>query len=100
MHLNGMRTIFATFHHFRPVMARKVLEDAYRKRAPIGVFEFTVRSAPYVMTAPLIALFVLLITPMIRPFSWRQIFLTYVVPVLPLLVFWDGLVSHLRTYDV
>jgi len=32
--------------------------------------------------------------------SWVQILFTYVVPILPLLIFWDGLVSQLRTYSV
>lgn len=40
----------------------------------------------------------LLLTPAIRPVSWRQLVFTYFVPILPALIFWDGLVSHLRTY--
>jgi hypothetical protein len=43
-------------------------------------------------------LFVLLITPRIRPWSWARLALTYVVPIVPLLVVWDGLVSCLRSY--
>jgi len=27
-----------------------------------------------------------------------QLLFTYLIPILPLLIFWDGLVSHLRTY--
>jgi hypothetical protein len=48
----------------------------------------------------LLPLLVLLLTPKIRPVSWVQIVFTYLLPVLPLLIFWDGLVSQLRTYSV
>jgi hypothetical protein len=48
----------------------------------------------------LVPILVLLLTPKIRPVSWLQIVFTYLVPILPLLIFWDGLVSQLRTYSV
>jgi hypothetical protein len=38
-------------------------------------------------------------TPFIRPFTWRRLLWTYVVPVVPLVAMWDGLVSNLRTYS-
>ena len=39
---------------------------------------------------------VLLMIPPVRPFN---LFFTYVVPLVPLMVRWDGVVSPLRTYD-
>src|ERR1700748_1989453 len=41
----GVRTLFSSFHHFPPEVARQILRDAAAKGAPIGVFEFTERSA-------------------------------------------------------
>jgi hypothetical protein len=38
--------------------------------------------------------------PFVRPFRWSGLFFTYVLPVLPLLVVFDGLVSCLRVYSV
>jgi hypothetical protein len=46
----------------------------------------------------LVPLAVLLLTPRIRTWSWARLLLTYVVPVVPLLVLWDGVVSCLRSY--
>ena len=43
---------------------------------------------------------VLLTTPFIRPFKIGRIIFTYLVPIVPLLVLWDGVVSSLRTYSV
>ena len=36
--------------------------------------------------------------PLVRPFRWSRVLLTYVLPVIPLLVGWDGTVSALRAY--
>ena len=43
-------------------------------------------------------LLVLLFTPLIRPFRWTRLLWTYVLPVLPLVVLIDGMMSALRTY--
>lgn len=32
------------------------------------------------------------------PFRWGRPFLTYVIPIVPLAVMWDGVASVLRTY--
>ena len=95
--LAGIRTMFASFHHFRPDEAGDILRDAFDRRTPICIFEAT--SRPAAVTAVLIPLLVLVLTPKVRPVSWTQIVFTYLVPILPLLIFWDGLVSHLRTYS-
>ena len=42
--IQGFRTIFTGFHHFRPQDGRKIIEDAVRKNEGIGIFEFTARS--------------------------------------------------------
>ena len=43
---------------------------------------------------------VLLTTPFIRPFHIGRIIFTYLIPVVPVLILWDGVVSSLRTYSV
>jgi hypothetical protein len=98
--LSGIRTMFASFHHFRPQVARGILRDAFEQRRPICIFEGTSRTSAAIASALLIPLLVLLLTPLVRPVSWAQILFTYLVPILPLLIFWDGLVSQLRTYSV
>ncbi len=98
--LTGTRTMFAAFHHFRPEAARQILRDAFEQRRAICVFEATSRTPGAIASAVLIPLLVLLLTPAVRPVSLVQILFTYLVPILPLLMFWDGLVSQLRTYSV
>ncbi len=98
--LPGIRTMFASFHHFRPQLARGILRDAFEQRCPICIFEGTSRTPAAIASALLIPLLVLLLTPLVRPVSSVQILFTYFVPILPLLIFWDALVSQIRTYSV
>lgn len=98
--LRGLRTLFNALHHFQPAQARAILADAVKQQAPIVVFELSERSAANVLTAPLIPLFVWLFMPMVRPLRLGYLLLTYVLPLLPWLIAWDGLVSHLRAYSV
>jgi hypothetical protein len=97
--LAGLRTIFNAFHHFRPASARAILADAAAARRPIAVFEIAGRE-PLVMLGILFApLLFALALPFLRPFRWTWLPLTYLVPVLPLFVLWDGIVSCLRVYS-
>ena len=98
--LEGFRTLFGSFHHFRPETARGILRDAVRKRQGISILEFTERN-PLIWGPPLLLgwAFVWLVTPLIRPFNWLRLFWTYMIPVWFLFAFWDGVVSCLRTYS-
>ncbi len=97
--LDGFRTLFSSFHHFRPEQARALLADAVRRRSGIAVFEATERSLVSfvsILFAPLLAL---LVTPFIRPFRWSRLLFTYPIPLIPLLILFDGVVSCLRSYS-
>ncbi len=98
--LCGFRTMFTAFHHLRPEQARAVLADAAGKRRGIGIFEATERHPVALLVTLLAPLVVLGVTPLIRPFRWSRLFWTYLIPVMPLVTLFDGLVSCLRTYSV
>jgi hypothetical protein len=42
---------------------------------------------------------VLLLMPRVRPFRWSTIVFTYLAPVLPLAIWWDGIASTLRSWS-
>jgi hypothetical protein len=98
--LVGFRTIFGAFHHFPPKMAELVLKNAIDSASTIAIFEVTERTLYNVFVFyPLVIPFItLLYTPFIRPFSLVRLLLTYIIPVLPFVYTFDGLVSCLRTY--
>ncbi len=97
--LNGFRTMFNSFHHFKPAHARKILQDAVRKKEGIGVFELTGRYPVNMLLILLSPLAVLFMTPFIKPFSWKRLLFTYLIPVVPFIAVWDGTASNLRTYS-
>jgi len=98
--LTGFRTIFSAFHHFRPEQACSVLADAVHQRQGIAVFEGTQHSVLGLLLMLFVPFMVLLVTPFIRPFRWSRLLWTYLIPVMPFIVLFDGLVSCLRTYSV
>lgn len=97
--LNGMRTIFSAFHHFRPEAAAKILGDAVRARQPIAIFEVVAREPAPILGMLLAPLVVFVLMPTIRPLRPAWLFFTYVIPLVPLFVLWDGIVSCLRVYS-
>ena len=98
--LDGFRTLFAAFHHFRPDEAEAIVCDAVRQRQGIAILEPTQRSLRAVALACFSWLFVMLLSPGIRPVRPSRLFLTYVIPLIPLIVTFDGVVSCLRSYTL
>ena len=96
--LSGLRTIFNAFHHFRPETAARILADAADARQPIAVFEIAGREPATLLGILFAPLLFALTLPFLRPFRWAWLPFTYLLPVLPLFVLWDGLVSCLRVY--
>lgn len=96
--LAGMRTLFNSFHHFSPADAQAILADAVAAGAPIAVFEIPDRRLAAIVGFVTAPLFVMLATPFMRPFRWRRLLWTYVIPGIPLTCLWDGIVSQLRAY--
>lgn len=96
--LNGFRTMFTSFHHFSPNEAQAILQDAIDARQGIGIFEITRRAPSTIALMFLWAFLLFICTPLIRPFRLSRLLWTYVIPVIPLVLLVDGIVSCLRTY--
>jgi len=92
--------MFSSFHHFPPAEARAILQDAVNCRQGIGIFEMTGRDAATILRIFMAPFFVMRLTGSIRPFRWSRLLLTYLIPVIPLVVMMDGIVSCLRTYTI
>ena len=96
--LMGLRTQFLSLHHFPPEAVTSVLANAVEAGQPIAVFEAQRRDLEHLLRFALSPVMVLLLTPLIRPVRLSRILLTYLPPLIPLFVLWDGVVSVLRTY--
>jgi hypothetical protein len=97
--LKGVRTLFNAFHHFQPPVARRILEDAVESGQPIAIFEVVGRQLHTIAGIGGVPFAVMMLLPLVRPFRWLWLPLTYLIPIIPAFVLWDGLVSCLRVYD-
>jgi SAM-dependent methyltransferase len=98
--LPGFRTMFSAFHHLDPDQARATLADAVAQGEGIAVFEMAGQRNLLMLLALLpVPVRVLLAVPFIRPFRWSTLMWTYLVPVLPIVLLFDSIVSLLRVYD-
>lgn len=98
--LKGLRTQFLSLHHFKPEDARSILQNAVDSGSGIAIFEAQERSLPSIIAMLFSPLSVIFTTPFIRPFKLGRIIFTYLIPIVPLFVLWDGVISALRTYSV
>ena len=101
--LRGVRTLVGSFHHMRPEVARCILQDAQAKQQPICVYEISDNSFPislWWVPLPVTFLIALFITPFARPLTVKQLFFTFILPIIPLCFAWDGAVSNARTYTL
>jgi hypothetical protein len=97
--MRGFRTIFSAFHHFDPAEAQAILASAEASGRGIGVFEVARRGITTMAVLCITPFLVLLLTPLMRPFRWGRLLWTYVLPVVPFVIWYDGWASCLRAYS-
>ena len=97
--LVGVRTMFSAFHHFRPDAAKAILKDAFDRRRAICIFESGPGTLLGVAMTVLVPGHVLALMSFARPFRWAYLVFTYPIPLMPLILLWDAIVSNLRIYS-
>ena len=98
-HLDGFRTLFSSFHHLKPDEARSLLQDSVSRRQGIAIFEAPARRVFTLLSLLFIPIAAWLLVPFRRPFRWSRLLWTYLIPVIPFVLFFDGLISCLRAYS-
>ena len=94
----GFRTFFNCFHHFPPDRARRILCSAAAQGEGIAIFEVPERSWRGICSTILMPLGAIALLPSACPFRLSTLFWTYMIPVIPFVMWFDGLVSCLRAY--
>jgi hypothetical protein len=107
--LRGGRTMYSALHHFRPADVKRLIAAAVADRAPLAFFD--IAAAPALRRLPgflvplaallnflMILVLVPFMVPFVRPFRASRLVFTYVLPLIPILYAWDGMVSALRAY--
>jgi hypothetical protein len=97
--LSGFRTLFTSFHHFPPEQAREILRDAVAKQRGIGIFEVPGRRPLTLLLLPLVLVGDILVVPFLRPRPLARLVWRWLIPIVPLVLLFDGIVSCLRAYS-
>ncbi|KAI0441430.1 hypothetical protein F4803DRAFT_418001 [Xylaria telfairii] len=85
------------FHHFDDDLARAILKNTVSTSDGFGIFELQSRNFSSFVSCMLFGLFILLIAPLLYWWSPQILFFVYVVPIVPFVLVFDGLISSLRT---
>lgn len=85
------------FHHFDDELARAILRNTVATSEGFGIFELQDRSLASIITCFLFGGFVLLISPFLYWWAPQRLFWIYIVPVIPFVLVFDGIISSLRT---
>ncbi len=96
--LEGVRTMFTGLHHFDEGEVTQLLRSAQDAKVPFLAAEATHRSVRGLLVTAIVPLLVLFLMPRVRPRRFLPLLLTYLPPLLPVLIWWDGFASTLKSY--
>lgn len=95
-------TLYTGFHHFRPAEASRLLANLLSSGKSLLLFEPFERKLSvllwYLAALPLLVALHMITALHSRPLSLITWFFCVLLPVIPLMVYWDGLVSIFRVY--
>ncbi|KAI0421563.1 hypothetical protein F5X98DRAFT_328662 [Xylaria grammica] len=85
------------FHHFDDDLARAILKNTVETSDGFGIFELQSRTLSSFISCILFGFFILLIAPLLYWWSPQILFFVYIVPIVPFVLVFDGLISSIRT---
>ncbi|KAI1387706.1 uncharacterized protein F4822DRAFT_407344 [Hypoxylon trugodes] len=85
------------FHHFDDNLARAILKNTVETSEGFGIFELQDRTPTGLLTCFIFGFFIFLIAPLLYWWSPVRLFFVYIIPVVPFVLVFDGLISCLRT---
>lgn len=92
-------TMFSAFHHFNEDDAIRIISSKLSENSDLIIFEMTPRdhSTNYIWL-PFSIPFLMLSSLFSKKIKLSKILLSIILPIVPLMVVFDGLISNLRTY--
>jgi hypothetical protein len=100
--LNFPRVFTNSFHHFGPEQVEQIIKQTVEHGTPVLVLEY-VRNTPMaylsILMGPLVTVLTMPFVAKLRDLPVMLLF-TYLIPVFPLMLFWDGIVSCARAYTL
>lgn len=98
--LAGVRTMFSSLHHFTIEELEVILEDAVKKKQPVAFFDSGNKNVFFALSLIIVhPLLLVLFTPFIKPFRYKRLIFTYLIPVVIAGAVWDGIVSIIHLHS-
>lgn len=91
------RLFSLAFHHFPDPLAKSILANTLETSSGFAILELQARTIPSFVMITLIGPLMLLVTPF---YFWRDpihLIFTYLIPIIPCVLVFDGYISSLRT---
>ncbi len=96
----GLHVMFSGLHHFTPEEIASMVKCAAQHDRSLALFDYSRRNFWRELFPMLAAIPLMLLTAfLVWPFSWKRLCFTWLVPVLPLLLWIDGWISRFRAYE-
>jgi hypothetical protein len=93
-------TMFTGLHHFSPAEVKRIFKSVEEQKKGFCAFEVTELSFTCILAIFLMPLFLFVATPFIKPFSFKRLFFTYILPIIPFAVWYDGIISSFNSYKL
>lgn len=92
-------TMFTAFHHFDDAQALDLIATKVTDSSELMIFEMTPRDhvISYIY-GPVVIPFLMLSSLVVRRWDWRKVLISLIIPIVPVMVVFDGLMSAFRTY--
>jgi hypothetical protein len=93
------KSICSALHHFSKEDARKIINGALNSGRGLFIMEPFQRSMGHLLMVAVFGLIPAMLSPFLGTFSFKKLFFCTILPVIPLMLYVDGIVSVLRTYS-
>jgi hypothetical protein len=91
---NSLYTMYNAFHHFTDAEKLELLQQFKKHKATLCIVEIITPSMQNILQVIIASTLVqLLIAPFIKPFSWKRLLFTYILPVNIITVLVDGIIT-------
>ena len=91
-------TMYNAFHHFSDEDKKLIIQKCNQANANMFIVEILEPSLFFLIKVLALTTFgVLLFNPFVKPFSWKRLLFTYIIPINIISISFDGMVSVLKS---
>lgn len=94
-------TMYNAFHHFTDTDKKNIIEKCNAANSNLYIVEILEPTFFFILKVLALTTFgVLLFNPFVKPFSWKRLFFTYIIPLNIITISYDGVISVLKSRSI